>query len=115
MTEPITCPRCRRAFGGDQAYRRGHRRYHGDGKGKRERCRPVRELERSWALWRDEDGVWHVRGPATPGQMRLPVLPRGRPMSPVARAWLINSAGQSYRVWPRPRRHPKVEPLEVAA
>ena len=79
MTEPITCPRCHRAFGGEQAYRRGHRWYNEDGRGKRRTCRRIRELRRSIYLRLDDGGVWHMRAPDDPGQMLLPLFGRGRP------------------------------------
>jgi hypothetical protein len=81
MTEPIRCPRCKRSFGGEQAYRRGHRR---QGRPRRETCRRVTELRRSDVMWQDDEGVWRMRGPSTPGQLKLPLFGRGRPRKTVA-------------------------------
>ena len=81
MTEPIRCPRCKRSFGGEHAFRRGHRR---QGRPKKQTCRGIRELRRSDVLWLDDAGVWRVRGPSTPGQLKLPLFKRGRPRKALA-------------------------------
>lgn len=85
MSGWVTCSRCRRRFGGSEALRLAHARG---------ACRPAPEL-RARGLWRDEDGVWHRRGSATPGQMRLPLWKPGRPASK-ARAFSVRLLGGSW-------------------
>lgn len=112
MIEPITCPRCRRSFGGEQAFRRGHRRM---GRPRRETCRRVAELRRSYTLWQNGGGIWHVRGPATPGQLRLPIFGRGRPRRGDTIYKSRTKNGRTYLARPTPRRSPIAEILDAEA
>jgi hypothetical protein len=106
MMEPITCPRCRRAFGGEQAYRKAHPVKVGDGSPHRQRCRPVKEL-REIGLHRNGKGVWHRSGTPRIGQTRLPLFGRGRPR--IARRFFLVPVGEhTAEVRPRPHGHPIV-------
>jgi hypothetical protein len=114
MTEPIHCPRCHRAFGGEQAYRRGHRR---QGRPRKERCRSIRELRRDTILRVDDAGVWHMRGPTDPGQLRLPLFGRGRPRRVLPKYSVGTRNRRKYLVRPMPPKRPIAAILddEVAA
>lgn len=69
MTEPIRCPRCRRAFGGHFTWRRAH---------PENRCRKIVGL-RAIGLHQNGGGVWRRPGPTDPMQLRFPLFGRGRP------------------------------------
>jgi len=112
MNEPIRCPRCRRSFGGDHAFRRGHRR---QGRPRRQTCRRIRELRASDVLFQDDADVWHVRGPNTPGQLKLPLFGRGRPVKPRAIYMSRTRGGRTVRGRPIPRKSPVAEILEAEA
>lgn len=105
MTEPIRCPRCRRAFGGEQAYRRGHRR---QGRPRKERCRGIRELRRDTILRMDDAGVWHMRHRDDPGQMWLPLFGRGRPRRHLPKYSVGTRNRHRYVVRPRVPKRPEI-------
>jgi hypothetical protein len=104
--EPLYCRRCKRSFGGEQAYRRGHRR---QGRPKKQTCRRVTELRRSDVMWQDDEGVWRMRGPSTPGQLKLPLFGRGRPRKPIAIFSSRTRDGRTYVARYSVRRSPFVE------
>ena len=110
MTEPIRCSRCHRAFGGEQAYRRGHRR---QGRPRRETCRRVAELRRSPYLRLDEAGVWHVRARTDPGQLMFALWGRGRPRDAMPIYMLGTRNRHTYRVRRRGRKAPLAERVDA--
>jgi hypothetical protein len=112
VTEPITCPRCRRAFGGEQAYRRGHRR---QGRPRRETCRRVAEIRRDDRMRLGEDGVWHMRASIEPGQLKLPLFGRGRPRKAVPIYSVGTRNRRKYLVRPMPPKRPVVTILDEEA
>lgn len=78
MTEPITCSRCHRAFGGHFTWRRAH---------PDRRCRKIVEL-RAIGLHQNGGGVWRRPGPTDPIQLRFPLFGRGRPRKHVPQYFL---------------------------
>jgi hypothetical protein len=105
MSEPTTCPRCKRSFGGEQAYRRGHRR---QGTPRRETCRRVSQIRRDERMRLGADGVWHMKASNEPGQMRLPIFGRGRPRKLLPIYFVRTRNRVTYRVRPRVPKRPEV-------
>jgi len=106
MTEPITCPRCRRAFGGHFTWRRAH---------PNKRCRSVAGL-RGIGLYRNGGDVWHRPGRTDPVQLTLPIFGRGRPRRVRVRniAQARGTAAPPRAGTRGPRRHEQLR-FEVAA
>ncbi len=105
MSAPVTCARCRRRFGGTEAFRLAH---------PRSGCRPRHELD-ARGLWRDSSGVWHRRGSQSAGQLRLRLWGRGRPHRDHAHFPVPLLGGSWVRVEVVSRRPWRVRVLEVAA
>jgi len=103
MTEPIRCPRCRRAFGGHFTWRRAH---------PNGRCRKVVGL-RAIGLRQNGGGVWHRPGRTDPVQLSLfgpgrprKAVPQYAPRTPERRRAVPGTRGTrrhetpQLRLWP---------------
>ena len=74
------------------------------------------ELRRDPILRLDDDGVWHMRGPTDPGQLRLALFGRGRPRTRLPKYSVGTRNRRRYLVCPTPPKRPVAEILdEVAA
>jgi hypothetical protein len=106
VTEPLTCDRCHRLFGGWGAFRRGHvfRR------GAAVRCRRISDVRRRLRL--GDDGVWHYPAPTDTGQLRLALFGRGRPRKGLPTFFVGTRNRRIWLVRPTGRRSPRAELLE---